>query len=203
MTPPDQQQQTPRRNRRGAPTILTPEVIDRVCDYLATGITVDTACAACGIATESYRLWLKEGRKELNRVAEKKGRRVAKHRELHVQFIQAVDETLALAEARFAAGIAESAQGYPVIKETEVWSEGRWEVGASGEKYYVAPVLLSKKTVREHVKDWRAGAWMLERRHADRWGQKATLEHGGTVTVTGIDIHMPPNSTDEPAEVTE
>jgi hypothetical protein len=37
--------------------------------------------------------------------------------------------------------------------------------------------------------DWKASAWMLERRHPDRWGQKTKLEHSGEFTanvVTGV-----------------
>jgi transposase len=32
------------------------------------------------------------------------------------------------------------------------------------------------------VEDWRAGAWLLERRHPDAYGVKAQLEHSGAVT---------------------
>lgn len=42
--------------------------------------------------------------------------------------------------------------------------------------------------------DWKASAWMLERRHPDRWGNKTKLEHSGEVTanvVTGV-VMLPP-----------
>lgn len=47
--------------------------------------------------------------------------------------------------------------------------------------------------------DWKASAWMLERRHPDRWGQKQKLEHSGEVTanvVTGV-VMLPPEETDD------
>lgn len=41
--------------------------------------------------------------------------------------------------------------------------------------------------------DWKAAAWMLERRHSDRWGYKASLEHSGEITakVSGV-VMLPP-----------
>ena len=47
--------------------------------------------------------------------------------------------------------------------------------------------------------DWKAAAWLLERRHSDRWGYKASLEHSGEVTanvVTGV-VMLPPEETDD------
>lgn len=41
--------------------------------------------------------------------------------------------------------------------------------------------------------DWKAAAWLLERRHGDKWGYKASLEHSGEITakVSGV-VMLPP-----------
>lgn len=50
--------------------------------------------------------------------------------------------------------------------------------------------LLEKiKTAAQDPKEWRAGAWLLERRYPDMYGrQKLDINHSGTVALTWADM---------------
>ena len=47
----------------------TPELIDKICEYLEGGNYIATACAACGVTESSYRNWMKRAEEELESIA--------------------------------------------------------------------------------------------------------------------------------------
>lgn len=165
----------------GRPTLLTPALQDEISRYLQSGVTVETACAACGISAATYRSWLKQGKDELKRVEATNGARVTQKARIYVDFLAAVERTLATVQARLAGRISESASGYDVEKVQEIY-----ERDGNGNS-----VLVERKVTRSRERDWRAAAWLLERRHPADFGQQIRQEHSGQVSVIGIDIHMP------------
>lgn len=69
----------------GRPTKLTPELQAKICEYLATGCYVCTACDLCGIGERTYYDWMA---------------RAEAGEEPYSQFAQAIKDAEARAEAR-------------------------------------------------------------------------------------------------------
>lgn len=172
------------------PTKLTPELQERIMAYLNSAVTIETACAACGIAARTYRAWLQHGREVQARLEEDPKAKLKKDDALYLEFLEASDEVLARVETRILAGINQSAQGYDVERTTEVYE--RRKVGKEEQL-----VLIERKTLREREKDWKAGAFLAERRWAARWGVQQKVLLDATVSVIGIDV-IPPEGHDAP-----
>lgn len=82
--------------RRGRPTKLTPELIQRVAAVVRAGNYLDTAARFCGIDKVTLWAWMKRGH------AQKHG--------LHRDFLNALEEAQAAADVRDHALIAKAAE---------------------------------------------------------------------------------------------
>jgi hypothetical protein len=64
----------------------------------------------------------------------------------------------------------------------------------------IAEKRLVKTVLTAGPEDWKAAAWLLERRHPDRYGKTTRTElsgpKGGAIQVTGPTIMIPPESDD-------
>lgn len=203
MTPHEKTEQNP----KGAGPIptLTDDVFKAVDGYLRTGVTIETACAAAGIKPGTYRSWIRRGREESERLEKTPRARVKKSEEIYLNFFNATLSTLAQIEARILGGIGESADGYDaevtveVYEQTEIIIQERLADGTLKEVERVKSDdlrLIERKTTRKRERDWRAGAWLLERRLAAQYSARAKVEHTGNVGVIGINVR-PPVGTDE------
>ncbi len=47
-----------KKNKGGRPSKLTPELVDELLRYLRMGISIETACSACGVDDSTYRRWI-------------------------------------------------------------------------------------------------------------------------------------------------
>ncbi len=47
----------------GRPSKLTPELRERICEYIRAGNYLSTACEACGISRQTYLNWMERGEK--------------------------------------------------------------------------------------------------------------------------------------------
>src|SRR3954465_6097912 len=56
----------PRRSR-GAPTTITPAIQREICDYMAAGNFLDTACYVTGQSVNTVKGWMKMGNREVRR----------------------------------------------------------------------------------------------------------------------------------------
>lgn len=48
------------RGRYGRPTLLTPELRDKICNFVRIGSYIETAVAAAGLSKETFYAWLKD-----------------------------------------------------------------------------------------------------------------------------------------------
>ncbi len=84
---------------------------------------------------------------------------------------------------------AEKAQEQPELDPDGLYglfAERVLAAEAQSEEVYVASIRHAAKMDKAHGGDWKAAAFILERRHPDRWGriERISLQHKGVVGVT-------------------
>lgn len=146
---------------------LTPARQKTLCDYLARGNWISAAAAMAGISTASFYVWMKRGRRELDRLEHDPMARPRKAEAMYVRFWLAVDEAMARAEARNIQVLDLAAQGGAELLETVVVLD---EDGRQ----------VKKTSKRSRVRgQWQAAAWWLK-----NW---SPLNRGGkSLKLTGV-----------------
>ncbi len=133
--------------RIGRPTKLTPEVQRAMCERIEAGVSFDTAAELVGVGSDTVREWIARG------LGRDKDRPPAPQ---FAGFAVAIARARAKDEARRIALI--TAAGEPSLLETV-----RETVDKNGK--------VTRITERRQIPgDWRAHAWILERRDPERWG---------------------------------
>jgi transposase-like protein len=136
--------------RSGRSPKLTPALQTAIVQAVTVGQSVVEAAALAGIAKSTVLQWLQRG--------EGRSRRGTQAR--YVDFVDAVSRARAVDEARRIARINQAAQGGVVVHEkTTTFTDGRTVV----ERTLAPP-------------EWRADAFVLERRYAERWGRKVQAD---------------------------
>jgi transposase len=170
------------RRKPGRPRAITPEVQDRLTNLLTLGMYVEPACQACGISAATYYKWRAEG-EELavdRRVTQESGGTwkppaAGSIGQAYLEFYEATERALGGQEAAWLQTIGAAASGGATF--TEVKREVEHVRGEDGK---VTPRIVGE-TRTEHVMKpaWQAAAWILERRHPDRWGRRERVELTG------------------------
>lgn len=144
----------PGKKDPGAPTKLTPELIDKISSYIRLGAYVETAAASAGVHKATFYEWMKKG-------AQKKSG-------LCRALNDAVSKAVADGELRDLKRIEDAAQGTrtAILLKDET---GKQVVDKDGMNVYIKPM----------DPDWKAAAWKMERRNPKQWGPRQTIEHGG------------------------
>ena len=101
---------------------LTPEVQEKICNYVRQGLTYEIAARAAGISESTFYRWRERGEKA----------RRGKYREF-----------------------------WEALKKAE----------AEAEQVLVQRILDASNDT------WQAAAWILERRHPERWARKDRVKH--------------------------
>jgi transposase-like protein len=136
--------------RTGRQPTLTPAAQEAIVQAVTVGLSVVEAAALAGIAKSTVLQWLQRG--------EGRSRRGTQAR--YVDFVDAITRARAVDEARRTARINQAAQGGAVVHEkTTTFADGRTVV----ERTLAPP-------------EWRADAFVLERRYAERWGRKVQAD---------------------------
>ena len=130
----------------GRPTKCTPELTEKICEYLASGCYVCTACDLCGIDQSTYHRWRERGENG---------------EEPYCEFVKAIKDAEARAEARAVALVQKAmvddwkaAMTWMERKFPDRWSRGeRREItGAGG-----GPVEVNDVSAREQLAGLLAG----------------------------------------------
>lgn len=149
------------------PRKLTPECQKTICEQLSRGNCVTAATAMAGIAASSFYIWVKRGRRELDRLEKSPTARIRKEETPYVRFWLAVDEAMARAEVRFIKVLEDAAQGNCELLETTVYLDA-------------AGVPVRKTSKRSGMRpQWQAAAWWLK-----HWSPLA--RSGKSLRLTGL-----------------
>ena len=139
----------------GAPTKITPEIIEKLRSALATGCYVETAAGHAEIDRTTFQAWVKRGAKERDHRA--KGGRPRKREELFYQLSIVIEKAIADAELTSLARINKA--GRDGAWQADAWrlerrSPDRWgrrRVDVGGVKG--APIAVSWAELVETIEE--------------------------------------------------
>ena len=131
------------------PKEITPEISKRICDGIRAGAAAEVAAQAAGISPRLYYKWKAKGEAGTSSV--------------FVQFVQDIKRAAAQEEL---AGLAEiyAASQRQVVKRETVTTQNLDGTTTTTTKETFAPG------------QWTARAWIMERRHRERWGRNVTVD---------------------------
>ncbi len=153
----------------GRPCLLTPDLQAKICQYIAAGNYLSTACAAVGISPDSYHNWIERGQAEID-AGDTAGQ--------FFGFIHAIKRAEADREAIIVGRLVEAAMPGVRKKVTKpVTVKGIPQFDSEGN------IRMTTETT-ETGGEWLAAATFLQRRHPDRWGiQERTVQGGNTYNI--------------------
>jgi len=183
------EQSTKPRRGAGRPegtTKLTPEIQAVIVDAIRVGNYVEAAAACAGIHKQTFYGWLHRGANA------KEGD------DIYRDFLDAVSRAMAESESVAVEAIRQAGEEHETIKtrttSKPIYWNGKPILDDDGKPIYVEETVTEQFTET----DWRALAWLLERRFSKRWGRREYLE--ATVTEKPIE-EMTDNEID--AELSE
>ena len=95
--------------RGGRPTKLTPDIQESVCTAIRAGNYIEPSAIRAGIAKETLYNWLRRAGRELDKSRKDKRYRIPAKERKYIEFLHAVKEAEAEAEARDVAIISKAA----------------------------------------------------------------------------------------------
>ena len=165
------------RSRRGAgrpigSTKLNQRIQDTIVTAVRHGNYLETAAALAGIHRDTLYEWLRKGA-------------AAPEGDCYRNFSDTLTRAMAQSESVAVAAIHEAGMPHPVTRcrtaRKPLFLDGRPVLDADGNQLYIEEI-IEESTVET---DWRALAWLLERRFPRRWGRRNYLE--ASVTEKPVD----------------
>lgn len=156
-----------RTGRKGRPTRCNAKLIETICQRIVEGEYQESAALAVGISRATFFQWKAKGEEARTRLAA--GGSVPNNQLIYVDFLDAVEEARAKAEARVIAALQRSALGGEVSKLTE-WTDDQGNLHRE--------VTFTRPNVA-------AQTWWLERSFPDRYGRRIEVSgpEGGAIPV--------------------
>lgn len=136
------------------------------------GLGYEPAASLAGIALSTFYNWRNRAQAELDRLEKHSRARVKKSERPFIEFLEAVQRAEAVGEQANADILNRAAEGgfeFTETKQTKVLDPA---TGA----FVITEEVVTTKTTQP---DWRAAAFILERRHPERWVKKQQTELSG------------------------
>jgi len=156
----------------GAGIKLTEAVQETIVTAIRQGNYLETAAALAGIHRDTLYSWIRKG------VTSPEGNR-------YRNFSDMLTRAMAQSEAEAVAAIDAAGMPHEVtrcrITRKPLFQDGKPVLDDDGNQLYITET-IEESTVES---DWRALAWLLERRFSKRWGRREYLE--ATVTEKPIE----------------
>lgn len=153
----------PGRGRPVGTTKLTAEVQETIVTAIRQGNYLETAAALAGIHKDTFYDWIIKGAN-------------AQEGDRYRIFSDTVYEALAESETQAVEAIRRAGEEHDVTRMRTIVKPlldyGRPVLDADGNQLYIEEI-IEESTVET---DWRALAWLLERRFPRRWGRREYLE---------------------------
>lgn len=155
------------------PTKMTSKTVNKLAEALATGAFVSSACDYAGVSKSLYYGWKARGKREKERLERRAGGKPKPAERPFLEFLDAVVQAELKAETRALAVVNRVARGGEVTTERQLTKKPLkvndvQVLDPDGRPVYT----VEETTVRVTVPpDWRAAAWILERRWPERWGR--------------------------------
>jgi len=142
---------------------LTEAVQETIVTAIRVGNYIETAAACAGIHKQTFYGWLHRGA-------------AAQEGDKYRDFLDAVTRAMAQSEADAIEAIRQAGEEHETIKtrttSKPIYWNGKPILDDDGKPIYVEET-ITETTVET---DWRALAWLLERRFSRRWGRREYLE---------------------------
>lgn len=153
----------------GRPTKLNKRVQNIICRAIRAGMTYERAAEAGGITFQTFTTWRGQGEADLN----------AGQTTIFSDFFDAVQRAEIDGELKNAEVVFKAAKGGMKITETKTVTKATVRKNEDGKEERVAGIADEETTVivKTAAPDWKAAAFILERRHGARWGRKAQIDH--------------------------
>lgn len=154
---------------RGRPTKLNKRIQNIICRAIRAGMTYERAAEAGGIHYETFTTWRQQGEADLD----------AGQDTIFAAFFAAVQKAEIDGELKNAEIVFKAAKGGTKITETKTVTKATVRKNDDGTQERVAGIADEEVTVvtKTAMPDWKAAAFILERRHGARWGRKAQIDH--------------------------
>ena len=143
------------RRKVGAPLRISRELIDTIAESIRAGVTYDVAAQSAGIHRSTIVAWRERGEADL---------------ETAQTAAAALDELKKAAPRDRAAIKAAKAELEAADSLFALFADELTRATAKGEATLVEAIRAHRYT------DWRAAAWLLERRHPERWARRDRLD---------------------------
>ncbi|MFB3786679.1 MAG: hypothetical protein ACE15F_09935 [bacterium] len=172
----------------GAGIKLTAEAQDIIVTAIRCGNYLETAAACAGIHRDTLHSWIRKGA-------------TAPEGDCYRIFSDLVYKALAQSEGEAVEFIRQAGEEHGVTRTRTtvkpLLDNGRPVLDVDGK-----PVLITEETTEQFTEtDWRALAWLLERRFSKRWGRREYLE--STITEKPVEEMTDAEIDAELAEILE
>jgi transposase len=159
----------------GRPLKLDASTQQIICAAIRRGLGYEPAAQMAGISYSTLRNWINRAEAEVDRLQKPRTREKASEAPF-LEFLDQLQRAEAEGENTNADIVNEAAAGGRTITKTERYQKRIWD-----KKTQTFVVVEETETTKAETAapDWRAAAFILERRHSDRWGRQLKSEISG------------------------